>query len=117
MYTYLVIVASIFASCPNAVNGQHALFDLEIDPFETSNVYDHPAYSSVQELLHRRLEYFRDNVTTNVVIAEAENLPTFKRAGGVVPWLSEGVVEEPVPMESVPIPGAPNIVMVVLDGI
>ena len=35
------------------------MYDLEADPMEMKNVYDDPAYASVREDLHKRLEELR----------------------------------------------------------
>jgi len=58
------------------------LYDLEKDPSEMNNLYDHPEYKNVQENMHKRLIEIREKYGDSEVLNKA-NLERYLKAKGI----------------------------------
>ena len=109
---------SILSICVRfeVTRGQQSLFDLDVDPFELTNVYDDPFYATTVASLEERLAVWR-NVSFVEDIQAARDSGYWNDQGGLVPWVNVEPTPSPKPSRPTAVarPGAPNLVFIMMD--
>jgi len=98
----------------------YSLFDLELDPVESTNVYGDVSYSAIQSELQDRLDYFIHNVSVSQMLASIPNdFSVHIAAGGEVPFLGDyqNPPEIPTIPANPPAPSSPSIVFILMDDV
>jgi arylsulfatase A-like enzyme len=108
---YLFLIVNVQAKIKTT------LYDLNIDPYETENVLDEPAYSDILVQINSRVDYWWKLAAPSQIPDDSNKDEMWKNRGGVGPWLEDGDIIKPSVEKRVALPGTdfPNIVFVMLD--
>ena len=92
------------------------MYDLNIDPYERLDVLksDNEASSLQLNVFQERIEYWKDRVGSVEAPTSELKKQTWKRAGGIVPWVEEAPIRA-IPDIIYSNSGAPNIVFILVD--
>ena len=119
VYLWYTLAAAFALGNCRAEDSLKAVFDLELDPFELRSVYHDGSYSTSVAFLEERLAFWR-NVSTTEEMQDTDHIKTWISAGGVVPWKDASSSPPPKPAvrpEVAALPGAPNLVFIMIDDV
>ncbi len=92
------------------------LFDLSVDPFESTNVYSDSAYSVARSELEERFDFFQGSARESEKAVKPV-AQVWKKAGGVVPYIDAAIPAKQHVESSSPVKGAPNFLFLLMDDV
>ena len=78
-------VACLMYEVPTSYSFNVFMYDLEVDPLETTNVVDDSSYQDIKTELFEQMAYFQGSVREPVVPPEVDT-SVWAEAGGVIPY-------------------------------
>ena len=113
-YLFIILVLVSFCQGDNKLEGGKYLFDLDIDPLETTNVYDVSEYiTMVTEIEDKTIDYWTTAVRDPDTPDSSDKITKWDLLGGVSPWIhntTTRVIENNYNYED-----APHIVYILID--